>query len=381
MSGQLFLPFGTNQRNMQKLMHTLFAFMQKSCKKSELYYFTVMAIKGLFIHLQDQVKINLLPERLICDLVSEFLAAINETGKENESKKIHAALGDVIVLFSEKLHDEEEITTIFNGVVNYVLHEPVSADLCFAVQSIANIFSKSHKQRCEMAQILEKIMSFFDNDALRRPATQVIGEIVAYEDEPAVTKLLNEFDLLERIYTILCSHENVLDHCYWILYNISVTSDDHTKLICFHEKLFPKILEHFRTLEEGKPLMSIIYLIHCAIHRISGESDSSLFLETLIAQKVPVTLCKWLYSEKQGSTCLDCLDVMLNKAEKLVNGDTVVFNPVAIQIAECNGIEKLHKFVESASVQNGKRVTKLLSKHFGEQFAASRRVWTTKKAV
>lgn len=228
---------------------------------------------------------------------------------------------------------------------------------------------------------VRKIVSLIDTiPSLAPELCRIVGNLVSTENEELSIIILSETDYLDKINNIIRnSNDKVLvcDVCYDISNITGGTVMKHIEMVVYNE-IFSELIALAKT---GAP--KIRKEAGWAVIHTTKHLDISL-LEKLIELGIIELLCELMAAQELGLYlgCLQAFAWLLRKMETVVDNQIIIYNPVAIKIGDCGGIETIsaaHLNTQATNLQ-----TKIMEKYFGnsyEEFLARRRGLKLKKAV
>ena len=223
---------------------------------------------------------------------------------------------------------------------------------------------------------LECLVGLLDdhpNKAL--PAMYVIGNLVASALPELIEGLLRT-PLLETMRKLLQTEnteEKLRIEIYWVLSNINQT--DAGNVVTF-AALYDILMADLRDAPVDVKV-EVIYVVRDSI-RMEPEENARKLVEEYDC--IPL-ICE-LLSFPEGPvilTCLDALDTLLAIGENVAAEYTeqYLYNPYAVKIAECGGLDSLKK------MENDARAEQIIKDYFGEAyqiFLSRKRGLATKSA-
>ena len=229
--------------------------------------------------------------------------------------------------------------------------------------------------------IVKKIVSFFDIPFLASPACLFVGNMMSDNDDLPLL-ILSETDYLDKITAIIRNSDNkklVCDICFDVS-NITSGAMKHIEMVVYHD-VFSELIALAKSgrTETRKEAGS-------AVANTTKHPGVPL-IKKLMELGIVELLCELMacVELEMYDLCLHALYLLVTNIEGEVDGETVIYNPVAIRIGECGGIETIKEGSENCEDPISEEFYKILMEvHLGtryEEYLARKRGLKLKRAA
>ena len=210
----------------------------------------------------------------------------------------------------------------------------------------------------------------------KEAACILLGNLIVPDREPDNLRMtdliLHSTDYLELLFSALGDPNTPAQHVAelgWSIINILQSNANLESVLS--QPNFVKLVELAKIDDEDVKLEATWTLANAA------WNENLAVHAKLVECGIVEAFCQNLPLEDLRHACLNGLGGLLEQAEKLVDNENILFNPVAIQIAELGAVKLLKKDSSTAAAI-------LVEQYFGEaykQFLCRRRGLNTKKAT
>ena len=228
---------------------------------------------------------------------------------------------------------------------------------------------------------VKKIISFIDVPFFALKACNIVGNLMSIDNEDLSILILSETDYLDKLYNVIRSSKDdqlLCEVCYDISNITGGTVMKHIELVVYHD-IFSELIALAKS---GAP--KIRKEAGWAVANTAKHPDVSLH-ERLMELGIVELICE-LMAVKELELYLVCLQAcgsMMFEMEAVVDNETIIYNPVAIRIGECGGIETMEAGIVNCP-QAAELERNIMKMYFGksyEDFLARRRGLKLKRAV
>ena len=233
----------------------------------------------------------------------------------------------------------------------------------------------------EKFAIVKKIISFFDVAFLTAAACRFVGNLMNDNDELPLL-ILSETDYLDKLTSIIRNSQDkqlVCGVCFDVSNITGGTVMKHIEMIVYHD-IFSELIALAKSGRKKTRREAGWAVANTAKH------PGVPFIEKLMELGVVELLCELMAAQElgMGLLCLQALFLLVTNIEGAVDGETIIYNPVAIRIGDCGGIETLKQGFETCESEMNRAFYKeLIHTHLGpkyEEYLARRRGFKLKRA-
>ena len=196
-------------------------------------------------------------------------------------------------------------------------------------------------------------------DDLARPALMIFEAIIAAEFPPLIDTLFSETEFLSKLYELITNFDDtqILARICRLISNITAGTADQIQKVMSYRDIMQIMVQH---LKEGDIVIKneIVWVFGNTFLNIPENKGD--WVKVFIESGVIEALCAALeLPQFETAVCWEAFGNILAAAEMLVDGELVLFNPVALLMAKCGILHLLESVEGGDAIKNG---------YFGERY-------------
>ena len=260
-----------------------------------------------------------------------------------------------------------EVSPIFHKILPLIssnLYHEALGHACWCIKFITDRLMGDCmpyflENNCHYIQVFVSLLC--ENPEILSPVVRIIGSTIGGNANLVLDFLVEKTDFLDRINEVIanCKAELILCDIYWQLSNVKAYS--HIQRLLDHEGLRQKILDALKT-QSFLVQKQIIWIIANMTAFLPEKERLPECTRKLMEYGFIEPLCEVCkHPDVNLAICLQALQAMLDAGEGFVD-DSIIYNPVALKMADCGALDMLNKFSHLPSA------SAMVDAHFGEKY-------------